>query len=40
MTTPSPFRRFWDSAGMLVVLVALYAACAALVPGFFSWVNT
>ncbi len=35
----SGLGEFWDKAGMLVVLVILFAGCALFVGNFFSWVN-
>jgi L-arabinose transport system permease protein len=32
--------RIWQQAGMLLVLLLLYAACALCVPHFWSWANT
>lgn len=33
------WRQVWDSAGMLLLLVALFAGCAVFVPNFLSWNN-
>ena len=35
----SRWRQVWDSAGMLLLLVALIAACSIFVPNFRSWNN-
>src|SRR5512140_3387689 len=32
-------RGLWTNSGMLVVFVALFVACYALVPNFASWTN-
>lgn len=37
--SPSPLVWFWDKAGMLIICVALFAACAAFVENFASAVN-
>ena len=38
-STPSPFARLWDSAGMLLVLALLFLICSLFVDNFLTVVN-